>query len=171
MVVMKGISPFVATVILIAIAVMVGGIITFWATGLFKTQAETVGGGTSERLACEQLAGIRIKRETVKCDFSGNGTSVAPEFLNFSLENVGRLDLWDFLIKVEIGGTIKNFKGVDAITGREFTENFPLRPGEERIIKAVIEEDLPLLDASRVEVLSKRCPEKSDFVEFVDCTP
>lgn len=57
---MKGISPMVAVVLLIAITVIVGGIISVWLTGYTTTTTETISKESEARIACMH-AGISIR--------------------------------------------------------------------------------------------------------------
>jgi flagellin-like protein len=49
---MKGVSPMIATVLLIAFTIAVGGIISIWLTGYTRTTTEAVGGGTEKQIKC-----------------------------------------------------------------------------------------------------------------------
>lgn len=49
---MKGISPLIATVLLIAFTVAVGGLISIWLTGFTQTQTQAVGGQASTSITC-----------------------------------------------------------------------------------------------------------------------
>jgi flagellin-like protein len=48
----KGISPLIATVLLIAFTVAVGGLINIWLTSFTKTQTQAVGSQASTSIAC-----------------------------------------------------------------------------------------------------------------------
>lgn len=49
---MKGISPLIATVLLIAFTVAVGGLISIWITGFAKTQTQAIGSQASTSISC-----------------------------------------------------------------------------------------------------------------------
>ncbi len=48
----KGLSPLIATVLLIAFTVAVAGIVSTWLTGFTKTSTETVGDTATDELIC-----------------------------------------------------------------------------------------------------------------------
>lgn len=70
---MKGISPLVATVLLIAIAVMIASIIMNWVTSLTKEQTSTIGNRTGEAVECTAAV---ITIDDVYIDFSTNKSRV-----------------------------------------------------------------------------------------------
>ena len=167
---MKGISPFVAAVLLIVVVVAAGGIISMWYTSLTKQQAQYVTERTEEAVEC-QYGGIRILTETIKCDFSGNGTATNPEYLNFSVENSGSINLYDLKVIVYLNGISYNFPVYEALTNLTFTENYPLRPDEIKTVVANITQDLPLADADWIRLITN-CPQvNSGNIEDIDCTP
>lgn len=69
----KGISTFIAAILLIAFTVAVGGIISFWLTGYTTTSTGAVEASTSNQTKC---AGVFIKIDSVtssKIIFSNPG--------------------------------------------------------------------------------------------------
>jgi len=49
---MKGISPLIATVLLIAFTIAVGGLISIWLTGFTQTTTQSVGSQASNQITC-----------------------------------------------------------------------------------------------------------------------
>lgn len=49
---MKAVSPLIATVLLIAFTVAVGGLISIWLTGFTQTQTQSVGSQASTQITC-----------------------------------------------------------------------------------------------------------------------
>lgn len=62
---MKGLSPIVATIILIAFAVAVGGLISIWVTGFATSTTEFTSERGEELTAC---AGARLKVDIVSAN-------------------------------------------------------------------------------------------------------
>lgn len=87
---MKGISPLIASVLLIAFTIAVAGILSGWFTSFTKTATETVGGEATERLACSYggIAILNLKYGTTTYNISGN------------IENTGDIDLGDIDIQI-----------------------------------------------------------------------
>ena len=57
---MKGISPFIATVLLIAFTIVIAGVVNFWLTSFTKTTTEVISEETSTQIIC-QYGGILLK--------------------------------------------------------------------------------------------------------------
>ena len=84
----KGVSPLIATVLLIAFAVALGAVVMNWGRNIEFSQSE------------DKCAGVEIKvRETkdyAVC-YSGTGNNI---YLNFIIDNIGRQDLYGLSIWV-----------------------------------------------------------------------
>lgn len=93
----KGLSPIVATVLLIALVLVLAAIIFLWARGFITEQIEKFGGNVEE--ACE---GVAFDVELVS---SGLGYEL-------EIANRGNVDIFSFDIKEFVGGdsSIKQFK-------------------------------------------------------------
>jgi flagellin-like protein len=82
---MKGISPLIATVLLIAFTIAVGGIISIWLTGYTTTTTEIISEESEARIACIG-AGISLR------DLKFNSTI---SYLTGNIENTGTVKLGD----------------------------------------------------------------------------
>lgn len=84
----KGVSPLIATVLLIAFAVALGAVVMNWGRNIEFSQSE------------DKCAGVGIKvRETkdyAVC-YSGTGNNI---YLNFIIDNIGKQDLYGLSIWV-----------------------------------------------------------------------
>lgn len=79
---MKGLSPFIATILLIAFTVAVGGIISIFLTGFFKSSVSSVGTQGNILIAC---SGASPTVDLVKYPLSGTGN------VNATFSNPGSL--------------------------------------------------------------------------------
>lgn len=65
---MKGVSPLIATVLLIAFTISVAGIISIWLVGFSRTSSETIGSEASRQLICSyggiSLSNLRYSSST-----------------------------------------------------------------------------------------------------------
>jgi flagellin-like protein len=95
----KGISPIIATVLLVAFTVSVAMIVMGWFTTYVRTTSENVTGGTSSALACSSGI-IQIERiyviSTVGGNY-GNATVIA--------KNIGQISLNVSAMLVAANGT------------------------------------------------------------------
>lgn len=160
---MKGISAFVATVLTIAFVAGVAIIISGWLTGLTKTQTGTVEKQSQTAVECN-YAGIRIVDDTIKCSLSSS-----PDQLNFTIENTGQIDLYNFTVQIYLNGIVYSNTTYDPLTGDNFTSSSPLKPGERKTI-VVNMDDFTSGNLEWIRIVSARCPSVSDTVTRVTCT-
>jgi flagellin-like protein len=85
---MKGISPLVATVLLIAFTVAVAGIISVWLTGFARTSTSTVGKESERQLICSYAA---ISLRSVK--YSTSSSTLSGILENSGSVAIGNLSL------------------------------------------------------------------------------
>src|SRR3990167_6150131 len=98
----RGVSPVIATSLLIAMVVVIGMIIFLWFRG-FTEEAVTKFGGTNIKLICGD----------VSFDSSYSGGSIF-------LENVGNVPIYSFNLKVEKPGSHETLS-IDDVVG-DWTE-------------------------------------------------
>jgi len=83
---MKGVSPIIATVIVVGFTVAIGAAVSIWGTSFLSSQTETVGAQFEERVDC---SGALLQIQKVTCNedgsllgmwhFEENGGSVAKD--------------------------------------------------------------------------------------------
>src|SRR3990172_5452125 len=75
---MKGVSPLIATVLLIAFTIAVGGIISVWLTQFTMTTTETVGKESENQITCGtggvQLTNIELCSNYLSGEISNSGS-------------------------------------------------------------------------------------------------
>ena len=157
----KGISPFIASVLLIAFTVAVGTIVSLWINALMQRQASEVSSQADLAVKCRK-AGIRIVDETIRCNFTDT------DYLNFSLQNTGYIEMYDFRAYLYINGTTYSYDVLDASTNQNFTKDTPLKIGEVKTVKVNITGDFSPTIISWLKV-STQCPDVSDRVENIIC--
>jgi len=104
---MKGISAFVATILLLLFAVGIGTVIFMWASGYFRVTQEKVTTPTQTLVEC-QRSSIRINPEDISYDFSK-----VPSILKAVINNNGPTDLKNFTFILET--TVGKYEGVSNI--------------------------------------------------------
>jgi flagellin-like protein len=77
---MKGISPLVATVLIIAVTVGAVGIVSVWVTGFFRESSETVGSQSKTQIDCSAgaigLTSLRFASNYLSGNFENKGLIV-----------------------------------------------------------------------------------------------
>lgn len=115
---MKGISPVIATILLIAITVSVVVLVNIWFPGLIGSQQETIESSSTEFTSC---ASSHIEITEVRYPSSGS-----PRIVNVTIGSSGSENLKNITIVVVGGGastaTYKyyNASGDDLIPGLSF---------------------------------------------------
>jgi hypothetical protein len=162
----KAVSPFVAMVLIIAFTVTAGAIIVKWFIPFIRGYTERVGERAEAELECAEGA-ILIHDASIRCDLTAT-----PDRLNFTLENTGKISLYEILAQVEVQAVVYGpYDVMDYLVASKFSKDFPLRPGYQRTVYVNLTDDLPAADASRLRVWTTRCPDVADEVLSVDCTP
>jgi flagellin-like protein len=157
----KGISPFIASVLLIAFTVAVGAIVSLWINALMRSQASEVGSEADLAVKCRK-AGIRILDDTIKCNFTGT------DYLNFSLENTGYIDVYNFRAYLYINGVTYSYDVLDVSANQNFTKDGPLKIGEIKTVLVNITDSFSPTTISWLKI-STQCPDVSDRVENITC--
>ena len=157
----KGISPFIASVLLIAFTVAVGTIVSLWINALMRSQASEVGSEADLAVKCKK-AGIRILDDTIKCNFTGT------DYLNFSLQNTGYIDMYNFRAYLYINGVTYSYDVLDANTNQNFTKDSPLKIGEIKTVLVNITDSFSPTTISWLKI-STQCPDVNDRVENITC--
>ncbi len=85
---MKGISPLVATVLLIAFVVSVAGILSIWLNSLTVSTTQLVGGEASTAITCS-YGGIKL-----------SDLSFSNGFLTGGIENTGSITLGNLSLQI-----------------------------------------------------------------------
>jgi flagellin-like protein len=85
---MKGISPLIATILLIAFTVAVAGIISVWLTGFARTSTSTVGQESERQLICSYAA---LSLKSVK--YSSSSSTLSGIIENSGSVAIGNISL------------------------------------------------------------------------------
>lgn len=93
---MRGISPLISSVLLIAISVLIAGILLSWGPSLIKDQTRTVSNRSDEVSNC-----VEITIEDVYMDFAANRSRVF-------VRSLGNADLKSAQLQAKNGGLARN---------------------------------------------------------------
>ena len=88
----RGVSPIIATVLLIAFAVALGAVVMNWGKGFVESTAQDTQTRANLELGCQQEMTLGIKKigQTPKICFNSTAT---PKFVEVMLENKGTTDI------------------------------------------------------------------------------
>ena len=153
---MKGISPMLATVILILIVISLATIIAPWIYDLVTRTTEDVGDDVITDIECQNAAFDFITSYgTYGVMYNFTGTSYS---LNASIRNTGTINLYNFTFEIRHNTTSITHWNVTAAT--QILKANPLKPSESAIIAAYITLDINGT-LNEVTILNDVCPSKS----------
>ncbi|MFH0889971.1 MAG: type IV pilin N-terminal domain-containing protein [Candidatus Aenigmatarchaeota archaeon] len=93
----KGVSPMIATVLLVAMTVTLAAVIVPWAINFAQTQMTTVNTQGEEKVNCIE-AGLNFQSSDVGYDSLAN-----PARINVTITNTGLVGLYDFRLQFKLG--------------------------------------------------------------------
>ncbi|MFC1698167.1 archaellin/type IV pilin N-terminal domain-containing protein [Nanoarchaeota archaeon] len=94
----KGISPLVATVLLIAFAVALGAIVFTWAQALFTNQTDQADKISGAALSCSYIQDIDYRRITYDNDFTASYGNLT---MNFDMSSEPRVRIQELTITIQ----------------------------------------------------------------------
>ena len=142
---MKGISPMLAVILLIAFTVAIGGLLSVWITSMTKTQTGVAGAGAEKLIACSKsvldIGTVYGKtftppKGTTKGDFNVTVTYYA-----------GSEDLYNFTIYLT-----DSAGNVGKATTTDYTSNNPMEPGEVHTFVLTLDKNLTSSPITKVRV-------------------
>lgn len=150
---MKGISPYIATVILVALSLSIGFITYTWISSIATKTTKEQSSYIEKELFCKN-AGIKIE----SIDFC------SLNLINFTIKNVGKSDLSGFLVNLKLkDGRILNYKDIKECY---FENELKLLSGEKKCAY-IFDNSNYLNNSVELEIVSKECPEVSDSIQII----
>ena len=103
--------------------------------------------------------------DSIKCDFSGD-----PDFLNFTLENTGTINMYNFTCEIYLNGIIYEYGINNSINNQTFTDTAPLKPGQRRTVAVNITDNLADANPEWIRIRVPKCPTVDDRSTNTTCT-
>ncbi len=97
--VLKGVSPLIATVLLVAATITLAIVVVPWSIDFAQTQMATVTNQGEEKVNCIE-AGLNFKAADVNYNSLTN-----PSVINVTISNSGLVGLYDFRLQFKLGDT------------------------------------------------------------------
>ena len=140
---MKGLSPIIATVMLIALSLSIVAILATWFSSLTKGQMENIESGSKTLINCT----------TANLDLVGVICSNSSQQLQIAVNNLGQIDLYDFSVLVRINNTYyQNSTGGPNSTS-------PLNPGHQTVLVYGCDSCTTNAKISTIRVTPGNCPQ------------
>ncbi len=148
----KGISPFIAAIILIAFVIAVGTIVSPWFTSFTKTKSYEVEEKSEGQIDCI-FSSLDFSSSDIEYNFSTN-----PDWVNITLDNTGSTELYDFEISLRVSDEVKIYSPTAAT---QKTSSNSLESGGRVILVTNITDTLDGLTLQKVRVVAKNCPHEA----------
>ncbi|MFB6208547.1 MAG: archaellin/type IV pilin N-terminal domain-containing protein [Candidatus Nanohaloarchaea archaeon] len=145
----KGISPIIASILLLAVALAVVGIFSGWAPNLVQTVTEDTKNNTLETIDCNR-AGIKLR----SAFYNGNNPG-GENYTVITVRNTGPVNLTDVIIATYDSDD----KIIEQIGNLEYLVENPVN---ETNISGVSSEP------SYIEAYSSKCSEVTDTIENIN---
>ena len=138
----KALSPIVAVVVLVGVAILLGGFISSWLGGFIKE--------SSQQNTCTITTIYTMESATV---------NITSGELVVRLKNSGKSDLYNFSLEVE------NATMIDVLKATYPADTYRLQPGRTQLIRTNISNynisSQNITNIQTVKVLTRSCPEYS----------
>ncbi|UCG95861.1 MAG: hypothetical protein JSV92_02330 [archaeon] len=148
---MKGISPFIAAILLMAFVVAVGSIVSPWFISFTKSKSSDVEHKSEGQIDCI-FSSLDFSSSDI--DYS---LTTSPDWVNITLDNTGSTELYDFEITITVSDEAKIYSPTDA-TQKTFSDS--LESGGRTILVTNITEDISGT-LQKVRVVAKNCPREA----------
>lgn len=142
---LKGVSPLIATVLLVAATVTLAIVVVPWSIDFAQTQMATVTNQGEEKVNCIE-AGLNFKAADV-----GYNSLTNPSMINVTISNSGLVGLYDFRLQFKLGDT---YSGLYSPT-TQYNSSSKVSPQQ----KVTLNASIPQLSGTlkTVRVISNYC--------------
>ena len=151
----RGISPLIATVLLIGFTITIAAILMIWGGNLVKERAEKISARTEAQTSC--TAKVEIGLNSAKCD-------TTEEIVKISVENKGSDIINAFRARINYDGDSETTTTYNLLNPTSQTSLKVEYDTSKGMPKSVI--IFPVLNK---QSLSYTCSEKSKEIEVEDC--
>ncbi|MBU0530449.1 MAG: hypothetical protein KKC05_02145 [Nanoarchaeota archaeon] len=126
----KGVSPIMASVMLILIATTIAAIVGPWMIDLARTTSNQTSSDTDMQLRCKNTA------YDFDTSYEDNGVnwSASSNELKVKITNTGTMNLYNFTFEVTVNSSI--IRHYNSTTATQKTMEVPLKPGQSVILQA-----------------------------------
>ena len=157
----RGISPLIATVLLIGFTITIAAILMIWGGNLVKERAEKISARTEAQTSC--TAKVEIGLNSAKCTTEDN-KDIVKDIVKISVENKGSDTINAFRARINYDGDSETTTTYNLLNPTSQTSLKVEYDTSKGMPKSVI--IFPVLNK---QSLSYTCSEKSKEIEVEDC--
>jgi flagellin-like protein len=164
----KGISPLIASVLLIGITILMAAIIGPWAIKLATTASEGAANNANQDMICRQTA------YAYDGDFGVSGAawnfSAAGAYINVKIINTGSQNLYNFSVELTVRSPTETklltYPSVNVTSETQRSKNNPLKPGHDWILESNVTGVDATWSLIKVKVINDVCPKVSPSLDI-----
>ncbi len=149
----KGVSPIIGFVIVIALVFVIAALISPWAFNIAMNATNQTGTTVMNKIICQNSGydfDTNYGTNGVNWNFTGS-----DDWLKSKVVNTGTVNLYDFSFEIEINSTIIKYYNVNSTTQK--TKASPLKPGQSVILHAALTDDINGT-LTKIKILNEACP-------------
>lgn len=149
---LKGISPIVSMVMLIAVVFLIGTIVTVWTVEVTRNVTNITESSTMSKITCQYAAyDFNYDFGTKGVNYSFSGT----DYLEVMMQNTGSVNLYNFSVELWVNnGGQTSVYNLEVNSTTQKTSSNPLKPGQQALLDTVISDITGTLDLVRVTNLA-----------------
>ncbi len=165
---MKGVSPLISTVLLIAIVILMAAVIGPWALKIATRASDSAGTNVEQDLICRQTAYVfdsDYGNSGVAWNFNGTNGTVSAKIINTGSQNLYNFS-FELLMQTPEGTKLIIYPEVNVTAETQRTKTNPLKPGYDWILEADVANINDTWSLIEVKVINEVCPKISPSVEL-----
>lgn len=150
---LRGVSPIVSTVLLVAVVFMLGTIVTVWVVEITRNVTNITEDATMSRVECQYAS------YDFYYDFATKGVNYtfagSPDYLQIMMQNTGSVNIYNFSIQARVTNSGQlSVQNLEINSTTQKTPASPLKPGQIVLLDAVITDITGTLNTIRVNNLA-----------------
>jgi flagellin-like protein len=157
---MKGISPLIATVLLIGITILMAVAIGPWAMKLATDATQGATNSANQDIICRSAAygfDSDYGNSGVSWNFNGTNGTVTVKIINTGSQNLYNFSL-ELTMQTPTGARLIVYPEINITSETQRTLMNPLKPGYDWIIEAEVESINDTWSLTKVKVINEVCP-------------
>lgn len=165
---MKGMSPLISTVLLIAIILLMAAVIGPWALRLAIEASEGASADANQNLICRQTAyafDTDYGSSGVTWNFNGTNGTVSTRIINTGTQNLYNFS-FELTMLTSSGLRLVVFPDVNITNTTQRTKANPLKPGYDWILDADVVNINDTWSLTEVKVINDVCPKASPEMQL-----
>jgi flagellin-like protein len=165
---MKGISPLIATILLIGITVLMAVTIGPWMMKIATDASQSAANSANQDILCRSTAygfDSDYGNSGVSWTFNGTNGTVSVKIMNTGSQNLYNFSL-ELTMQTPTGTKLIVYPEINITSESQRTVSNPLKPGYDLILEAEVDKINDTWSLTKVKVINEVCPRASPSVDI-----